>query len=122
MLLGWRHSVRTGQYRRDLAIRHGLHWTATMAAIFFLVPLGVFGAADWNVVYRAILLLLALSYFLAGVHMERPMIWVGVLMLVTYAALYYIDIYQWTIVGVVMAVALTATGLIGGRKRVKETD
>jgi hypothetical protein len=119
MALGWRYSVRMGQVRRDVAIRHGLHWAGTLVAIFLVVPLGILGTVGWDVVHRVILLILALSYYLAGVHLERPILWVGLLMTVAYVALFVIKAYQWTIVGVVVAIALATTGLLGARKRVE---
>jgi len=120
--LGWRHSVRMGQMRRDVGVRHGLHWTGMMVAIFLVVPLGVTGTIAWSAVHRIILLLLGLSYFLAGVHLDRPLLWVGLLMIVAYVALFFIQAYQWTIVGIAVAVALAVAGLAGGKKRVRETE
>jgi hypothetical protein len=121
-ILGWRHSQRMGQVRRGLGVRHGLHWVGTLVAIFLVVPLGVAGTVTWNVVHHVMLLVIALSYYFAGVHLERPILWVGLLMVVAYVALFFIKAYQWTIVGVVVAAALAATGIIGGRRRVKETE
>jgi hypothetical protein len=84
------------------------------------VPLAVAGDAVWDVVYRVILLVLGLSYILAGVHLDRPVLWVGFLMIAAYVALFFIHAYQWTLVGVVVAVALAAAGILGGRGRVEE--
>jgi hypothetical protein len=120
MVLGWRHSARLGQVRRDVGIRHGLHWIGTLTAIFMVVPLGVLELAGWSVVHRVILLIIAMSYYFAGVHLERPIMWVGLLMVAAYVSLFFIKAFQWTIVGVVVAVALAATGLLGGRKRVEQ--
>lgn len=120
MVLGWRHSARMGQVRRELGVRHGFHWVGMLVAIFLVVPLGALGTITWNAVHHVMLLIIALSYYFAGVHLERPILWVGLLMVAAYVALFFIKTYQWTIVGVVLAVALAATGLIGGRKRVKE--
>jgi len=121
-VLGWRHSVRMGQMRRDVGVRHGLHWCGMMVAIFLVVPLGVTEAITWSAVHRIILLLLSLSYFLAGVHLDRPLLWVGLLMIVAYVALFFIQAYQWTIVGIAVAIALGVAGLAGGKKRVRETE
>ncbi len=120
--LGWRHSVRMGQMRRDVGVRHGLHWSGMLVAIFLVVPLAGTGAIAWSAGHRVILLLLAFSYFLAGVHLDRPLLWVGLLMIVAYVALFFISAYQWTIVGIAVAVALVVAGLLGGKKRVRETQ
>jgi hypothetical protein len=122
MILGWRHSVRMGQLRRDVGIRHALHWTGTLVAVFLVVPLGVTETIAWSVVHRVILLILGFSYYLAGVHLDRPILWVGLLMIAAYIALFFIEAYKWTIVGVAVAVALAAAGLAGGQKRVRETE
>jgi hypothetical protein len=55
------------------------------------------------------LLIIALAYFLAGVHLERPLLWISFVMVVGYAALFFIPAYGWTIVGAMTAVALAAT-------------
>ncbi len=119
--LGYRHGQRMGQHQRDIGIRHGLHWIGTIVVTFLVVPLGIVGDVTWDVVHRVILLILALSYFVAGVHLDRPIMWVGLLMAAAYVALFFIHTYQWTLVGIVVAVALTAAGLVGGRRRVEET-
>jgi hypothetical protein len=122
MILGWRHSARMGQLRRDVGIRHGLHWAGTLVAVFLVVPLGTSGTVEWSVAHRVILLILAFSYFLAGVHLERPILWVGLLMIAAYVALFFIAAYEWTIVGVAVAVALVVAGFAGGKRRVRETE
>ena len=114
-LMGWRYSVRRGQVRRDLGVRHSLHWFGMMAAIFMAVPLGVTGAVAWEELYKVFLLLLAVGYFTAGVHLDRPLVWVGLLMAAGYVALYFIPAYGWTVVGILVAIGLAATAIIGGR-------
>lgn len=121
-ILGWRHKAKMGQLSRDVGIRHGLHWWSTMAAVFLTVPLGITGAVAWHDVHRVMLLILALSYFLAGVYLDRPMMWVGVLVAFAYVALFFIHTYEWTVVGVVIALGFVVTGILGGRKRVEATD
>lgn len=116
-ILGWRHSVKHGQVSRALGVRYGLHWLGTMVAIFLVVPLGVTGSIAWSAAHRLILLIIALGYFLAGVHLERPLLWIGVLMVLGYLLLFTVSAYGWTIVGALVAVALVATPLVGGRSR-----
>ncbi len=38
------------------------------------------GVLSWDVLNSVILLILALGYFTAGVHGERPFLWVGAVM------------------------------------------
>lgn len=122
MLLGWRHSVRVGQVRREDGVRHALHWVAMLVAIFLVVPLGVTDTIAWDTVPRVILLIITLSYFLAGVHLDRPLLWVGLLMVAAYVALFFIEAYRWTIVGIALAAALGVAGRAGGKRRVRETE
>ena len=121
-LLGWRYNMRRGQVRRDLGVRQGLHWVGMMAIIFLALLLGMTRAVAWGELYRVILLIIALTYFLAGVHLERPLLWIGVLMAACYVALFFITAYGWTLVGTLIAGALVATGLIGGHKSVASTS
>ena len=106
----------------DVGIRHGLHWTGTLVVIFLVVSLGITETIAWSVVHRVILLIIGFSYYLAGVHLDRPLLWVGLLMIAAYIALFFIEAYKWTIVGVAVAVALAAAGIAGGKKRVRETE
>ncbi|MFQ5512509.1 MAG: hypothetical protein ACE5EO_11745 [Candidatus Krumholzibacteriia bacterium] len=121
-ILGYRFSVRRGQMRRDLGVRHGLHWAGMMVVIFLAVPLGVTGAAPWEALYRIILLILALAYFLAGVHLDRPLIWIALLMVAGYLSLFFVSAYGWTLVGIVVAAGLAAASFIGGRSRVPASE
>src|SRR5436190_4879920 len=114
--LGRRQSVRRGQVRREEGIRWGLHWGGMMAAILLAVPLAVTGVIQARGFGNVILLVVALTYFLAGVHLERPLAWIGALIAVGYIALFFIPAYGWTFVGVLVAAALAATPMIGGRE------
>jgi hypothetical protein len=121
-LLGSRYSLRLGQVRRDLGVRYSLHWLGMMAIIFLAVPLGVTGAVAWGALSKFFLLIIALAYFLAGVHLERPLLWISCVIVAGYVALFFIPAYGWTIMGAMMAVALAATGLLGGGKSVAATS
>jgi len=114
--LGWRQSVRRGEVRREEGIRWALHWGGMMAAILLAVPLAVTGVIQSRGFGNVILLVVALTYFLAGVHLERPLAWIGTLMAVGYLALFFIPAYGWTFVGLLVAAGLAATPIIGGRE------
>jgi hypothetical protein len=109
--LGYRHGRRIGQLSREEGFRHLWHWGGMMTAILLAVPLAhVSGAVDWNALSRVILLIIALSYFLAGVHLERPLRWIGALMMAGYAALFFMTHYGWTLVGILVATGLIVSG------------
>jgi len=116
--LSWCDSQRRGQVRRDVGIRSGLHWIGMMVAIFSAAALGVTGAIPQQEMGRVILLIIALAHFLGGVHLDRTMLWVGLLMMAGYLALFFIPAYVWTILGILVAVALIVTGLMQRRKNV----
>ena len=114
--LGHRYAVRIGQVNRAEGIRHGWHWSGVMLAILLAVPLGVTGAVDWRILSRVFLLLIGLAYFLAGVHLEKPLKWAGLLMMAGYVALFFIPAYGWTLVGALVAATLVVSGLLERRR------
>lgn len=117
-MLGWRSSIRGGTIRRSLGIRYALHWAGVMGAILLLALHFAFsgGAVNYSRFAQIILLILALAYFLAGVHLDRPLLWAGLLMAAGYVALIFVTTYTWTITGVVVAIALVLSAVFGGRK------
>ena len=114
-ILGYRHSLRVGQLNREEGLRHLWHWGGMMVAIGLAVPLAL-ASVDWQALSRVILLIVALSYFLAGVHLERPLRWIGALMMAGYVALFFLTRYGWTIVGILVAVGLIVSGLLEQRR------
>ncbi len=60
-------------------------------------------------------LLLALTYFLVGIHVDRRMIPVGILVGIGFLISIYLPDYGWTVVGVMLAVSLTAQAYLGVR-------
>jgi hypothetical protein len=115
-ILGHRYGLRIGQVNREEGIRHLWHWFGMMLAILLAVPLGVTGAIAWPVLSRVFLLIISLAYFLAGVHQERPLKWVGLLMMAGYVALFFIPAYGWTLVGILVSMSLIVSGLLERRR------
>jgi hypothetical protein len=116
-ILGWRHSVKCGQLSRETGTRHALHWCGMLAVIFLAALLGITGGVTWDMASKIILLIVGFGYFLAGVHLDQPIMWIGLLLFAGYIALFFVTAYGWTIVGVIVAAAMTAAALMGGRKR-----
>ena len=114
--LGMRHARKIGQLSREEGIRHAWHWGGLMLAILLAVPLGVTGAVDWSILSRIFLLLIGLTYYLAGVHMERPLLWAGALMLAGYVALFFRPDYGWTLTGALVAASLLLSGYAESRR------
>ena len=108
--LGWRYGRRRGQLDRDMGRRHLLHWGGTLAAVFLTSLMAATGVLAQEGVGTAMLLVLALGYFHAGVHLDRPFLWVGALMAAGYVWVMFIPAYAWTVLGVVVAIALIVAG------------
>ncbi|MGH7550727.1 MAG: hypothetical protein ACREMD_00885 [Gemmatimonadota bacterium] len=115
--LGRRHARTTGQESRREGYVHMLHWGGMGGAIILLVFFAARGHLTGVELAQAILLVVALGYFLAGVHLARPLVWVGLLLAGSFLAVEFIDGYVWTAVGVVMALALVVTAHMGGEVR-----
>lgn len=116
MWIGARQERVVGQESEETGRRHMLHW-AGMGVAIFLVS---FGAEGWGsspqASAHAILLMVALSYWLAGVHMVPALKWMGVLAAAAYAALSFLDgfAYPWTAAGIVIAAGLVVASFAGG--------
>lgn len=115
--MGWRDQMRHGQLDRALGMRWVWHWSAFMAAIFLLVPLAVRGAIAWDAFGPIILVLIALTYFLAGVHLNPPLRWIGMLAAVGYLIVLTTMAHAWTIAGVTLAAGCAVAGLQEWRAR-----
>jgi membrane protein implicated in regulation of membrane protease activity len=115
--LGHRQSRREGQLDNREAWRHGLHWLGLLLGAGLAVPLVATGRIDGATIGQVILLLVAIVYFLAGVHLDRALLWVSGLLAVGYLALFVITGWGWTVVGVTMAISLTACALLPRRGR-----
>ncbi len=115
--VGWRYGRRSGQLSASDGQRHVLHWSAVLVVTFLAVLMPARGVMPWESLNTVILLLLALGYWTAGVHTDRSMLWIGLLMGVGYVTVAVVSVYAWTIVGVALAVGLTAAGVRGERSR-----
>lgn len=119
--LGYRASRNAGVIRKTEGLRYTLHWLGLMGAILLLVLYFAMGRGTltYDAFGQIILLLLALTYFLAGVHLDRPMLWSGLLMAAGFVTLVFVAKWTWTITGVVVAVAMVLSALsstTGGRR------
>ena len=115
MWLGWRHGRALGQESRREGRAHMLHWGGMGGAILLLVFFAARGHLAGEEIAQAILLVVALGYFLAGVHLARPLVWVGLLLAGSFLAVEFVDGYVWTAVGGLMALALVITAHVQGR-------
>ena len=118
-LVSWwlssRANIRAGQVNRRAGLRWGLHWAAFGATGVLGVALALSGHISWEGFGTLWVLLLALSYTLAGVHLERRLLPIGVMLGVGYLIILFLPSYGWTSAGVLTALALTVQAFIGAR-------
>ena len=121
LLSGWlgsRHARRFGVNDRDLGVRLSLHWSIAFAGFVLCGLPAMLGRVAWNDGVSNYMLVAGLVYAMAGVHLVRPLLWIGGFMLLAYAAMVIAaPPYAWTISGVVIALALTAAGVIARGER-----
>jgi hypothetical protein len=110
--LGQREARRRGVQDAELSRRIGLHWIiAGVGFVLCGLPLMTGQVAPETAVPNY-MLVAGLVYALAGVHLLRPMLWIGALMLAAYAALVVAKPpYAWTLTGLVIAVGLAWAGI-----------
>ena len=110
--LGERESRRQGVKNARVAKRYGLHW-GLMGVAFLLcfLPL-LLGRVSPEMGGANFLLVTGIGYGLAGVHLERPLLWCGLLMLAAYGILVVLmPPYTWTITGITVGLSLLWAGL-----------
>lgn len=108
-LIGWRASIADGVKDQALGRRYAWHWLLAGLAML-LVALPALNGAPTALVVPYFLLVIGLAYALAGVHLEPPLRWAGLLMMGGYVALTLGFPYAWTITGVLAAAALAYAG------------
>ena len=91
---------------------HFLGFACTGLLVFGLVATG---QLTWPGASSTWILLLALTYFLAGLHLERRMLPIGLLLGVGYLITLALPSYGFTVAGVLAATALAAQAFLGTR-------
>jgi len=109
--LGARAARKEGQVDRAEGDRHFLHWGGLLGAELLIVPLAWSGAVTGTGVGQVALLLVALAYFLDGVHQERPNLWVGIAIAAGYLLTFVVARHVWLMVGVLISAALLASAV-----------
>lgn len=114
--LGARADRRSGVNDRELGLRYGLHWgIGGVAFMLTFLPL-LLGRVPPQQGGAQFLFTTGLLYALAGVHLERGLLWSGLLMLAAFAVLTLFALpYTWTITGIVIALSLAWAGLSARR-------
>lgn len=115
--LGWRHARDAGQESARDGRSHMLHWGGLVVAIFLLYPLIAQSALQGKAIAQVILLVVALGYFLAGVHLVPALRWAAAAMAAGYLATITLDGFAWTALGVLFALGLIVSALAAGKGR-----
>ena len=116
--LGARDARRGGIRDAALGKRYVWHWLVAGAG-FVLCALSIATSrVDPAIASGSFLLVAGLSYAFAGVHLNRPLLWSGLLMLIAYGVLVaFAPPYAWTITGIIIALSLLWAGLFAQRAR-----
>jgi len=115
--LGRRSARAAGVEDRREAARWRAHWVGLLIAIALVVVASIAGRIDGPTTGSTIVLLLAATYYGAGIHLHRGLLPVAALLGAGYLAVLFVDGPVWTGVGVATAAALVATGLVSSRTR-----
>jgi cell division protein FtsW (lipid II flippase) len=115
LLIGMRASRAAGEEDRAEGRRWAAHWLGLLAAIALSVLARTTGAVTWEGFGATIVLLVAVAYFTAGVHLARPLLGVAAVLAAGYVAVLLVPGYTWTWLGVLTAAALVATAFLGRR-------
>ena len=110
---GIRHNRRVGQTDSWEGIRWGLHWLSFLGVGLLSSVLVATEQLTWSGYSSIWLLFLALTYFLAGLHLDRRLLTVGLVAGVGYVITLFVPDYGWTITGVLFAAALLTLGYLG---------
>lgn len=115
---GARDARRRGIQDAELGKRYGYHWlVAGVAFVLSSLPMAT-GRIEPGQGSTNFLLVAGIVYALAGVHLERPLLFSGLLMLAAYAVLVVASPpFLWTITGIVIAVSLAWAGLAARRQQ-----
>lgn len=116
MWLGSRASARIGQADMERGMRWVKHWLAFVVAGVLGGLLVTGGKLIGSGIGALSVLLLALAYFYAGLHLDRRLVPVGILIGICFPIILYLPSFGSTASGVVIAGALFVVALHGRGK------
>lgn len=113
--LAARAGRRTGQIDRSKGLRWAGHFVGFFAVGLLGFGLALSGQLTWSGLSSLWILILALTYFLAGLHLERRLMPVSLVLATGYLFTLYLPEHGFTIAGVLVAVALVTQAMLGMR-------
>jgi len=112
LVLGWRSSRRTGEVNWQEFRVDVLHWAGLGGALAVLFSLYAVGTLRGIGFYQALLLVLALAYYFAGVHLDRAFVWVALLLAAGAVGFVFFRTYLNATLGVLICVTLVVPALM----------
>lgn len=104
---------RVGQISHEAGRNEGLHWAAMLGAAALAVPLVVTGKLTPSGLGSVMLLLVAMTYVQAGIHLHPRQVWVGLVVALGYLVTLVVEPYEWTLAGLIIASALLGQAFTG---------
>jgi hypothetical protein len=114
-VLGHQWHRHIGQLSVEAGRREFLHWTALLGATALAVLLVVADRLTPQALGSVILLLVALTYIQAGIHLHRRLVWVGIVISAAYVVTLFAGWYEWTLAGVLITLALAGQAFVARR-------
>ena len=122
-VLGYRAGRATGQSSEREGLIQAMHWLGVMVAVALIVPLWMTRVIAPGDFPRVVLLVIALSYYTAGVHVDRRLIPVSVVL----AGCYLLTVFArtlphlWTATAAIVAASLAIAGLFAAARARRAT-
>lgn len=114
-VLGHRWQQHLGQVSLEAGRKEFLHWAAMLGAAALAVLLVVADTLTPHGLGSVMLLLVALTYVQAGVHLHRSLVWIGLVIGAAYVLTLFAKPYEWTLASVLVAIALVGQAFFGRR-------
>ncbi len=114
-VIGRRHWRQKGQVDARSGVRHLAHWGVMLAVMGLCFQLPATGAISWRALGPLVLLLSAMGYLLAGVHLDRRFFLPGALMALGIGVMPICGGFEWTVTWVLVALALKVSARVGGK-------
>jgi hypothetical protein len=105
-VVGAMHGRRHGEVDRRAGKLHVLHWGTIFLGMLALVVLAAKQRVSGEGVGQIATLIVGIVYFLAGVHLDRRWMPSGLLLIIGSAAITFVPRYPWTVLGVVVSLAV----------------
>jgi hypothetical protein len=115
-VLYWIAASRAGERDRTMDRRTMMHWLGLGVAIGLTFLLVACRAVDEQALGLPLLIILALAYYLAGVHLDSSYLWAGMVMAAGAVAAIFIRDYFATMLGVAVSAALILGGILRSRR------